>query len=170
MLLFLIVPAFLAFVTTTVVGAAANKPPLFEYEVNSLTDEKLSALLETELKGNPSVSALFRFGSNGSVTSPDRLKTGACKVFPGDANWPSLSVWDTFNGLLRGALIKTVPLAAVCYDDYGVYNAEKCAAVRDGFTNQYTQFVSLFLSHFHHVPFFILSPLFISAMLGYLGT
>jgi len=63
-----------------------------------------------------------------------------------------------------------VPLAAVCYDDYGVYNAEKCAAVRDGFTNQYTQFVSLFLSHFHHVPFFILSPLFISAMLGYLGT
>jgi len=59
-------------------------------------------------------------------------------------------VWDGFDRLLGvGNLIKTVPLAAVCYRNMqGVYDAGKCAAVRDRFTNQYTQYVLYSPSYF----------------------
>jgi hypothetical protein len=120
-------------------SAAQNtrKHPLFKYEDESLTDEKLSELLQT--KGSPQTSHLFRFG-NGSTPNPDWLKSGACRVFPGDEGWPSQSVWDTFNKLLgRDALIKTVPLAAPCYQNLGVYDTAKCTTVRETFSNQYTQ-------------------------------
>lgn len=45
----------------------------------------------------------------------DCLKSGACRVFPGDEAWPSQETWDTFGKLLGGVLIKTVPIAALCY-------------------------------------------------------
>ncbi|KAK4032835.1 6-hydroxy-D-nicotine oxidase [Parachaetomium inaequale] len=38
---------------------------------------------------------------------------------------------------LGGALINTVPIAAPCYRNLGVYDAEKCAAVRTSFRNPY---------------------------------
>jgi len=112
--------------------------PLFAYETNSLTDESLLSLLRT--KDATQTAHLFSFGS-GAPLNPDRLKSGACKVFPGDEAWPSPPIWDSFDNLLDGALIKTVPLAAVCYQNLGVYDAEKCAAVQEGFMNQYTQYV-----------------------------
>lgn len=60
-------------------------------------------------------------------------------MFPGDAEWPSERAWETFNGLFGKALIKTVPIAAPCYQNLGVYDAEKCAAVRNSFSNPYLQ-------------------------------
>ncbi|KAK5651719.1 hypothetical protein OQA88_11788 [Cercophora sp. LCS_1] len=114
---------------------AAQSHPLFDYEVNVLTDESLSTLLNS--KGSEHVNYLFPFG-NGSSPNPDLLRSGACKVFPGDENWPSPPTWDSFSGILGGALIKTVPLAAVCYNNLGVYDETMRATVRDAFTNQYT--------------------------------
>lgn len=115
---------------------AAPSQPLFRYEEESLTEDELQRLIETTAVADD--AHLFTF-DDGSAVDPDRLKSGACKVFPGDSQWPSQSTWDTFDKLLGGALIKTVPLAAPCYHNLGVYDAEKCQAVRDSFSNQYTQ-------------------------------
>ncbi|KAI1125251.1 hypothetical protein F5Y10DRAFT_11963 [Nemania abortiva] len=38
-----------------------------------------------------------------------------CKVFPGDANWPSESEWARLNASMNGALLKPKPAASVCY-------------------------------------------------------
>src|SRR5690349_21447305 len=62
--------------------------------------------------------------------APAAAKGGRqCKVFPGDAAWPSDAVWKTFNASVGGALIKTVPLAAPCYKSWPQYDAAKCAQV-----------------------------------------
>jgi len=135
-------------ISSTTFATSAHSHPLFDYEVNSLTDEKLSALLQrttTQDDGgtHSNLARLFGFGNSSSPVNAGLLKSGACKVFPGDEAWPSQSVWDGFDHLLGvGSLIKTVPLAAVCYRSMqGVYDAGKCAAVQEGFTNQYTQYV-----------------------------
>lgn len=60
-------------------------------------------------------------------------ETGACKCFPGDECWPSMSEWSSFNDTLGGKLIATVPLAAVCHDsakthpDWPAYDEEACS-------------------------------------------
>ncbi|KAI0858731.1 FAD binding domain-containing protein [Xylaria cubensis] len=39
-----------------------------------------------------------------------------CKAAPGSAAWPLEADWARLNGSLSGALLKPVPVAAVCYD------------------------------------------------------
>ncbi|EAQ91882.1 hypothetical protein CHGG_00117 [Chaetomium globosum CBS 148.51] len=114
-------------------GTSGHAYPLFEYETRSLTKEGLEDLLaEAGVVDNAS---LFSF-DDGVEASPG-VGRPACKVFPGDSEWPSQSIWHTFDKLLGGALIETVPVAAPCYQNLGVYDAERCAAVRDSFTNPY---------------------------------
>lgn len=116
-------------------GTSGHAYPLFEYETRFLTKEGLEDLLaETGVADNAS---LFSF-DDGVETSPG-VSRPACKVFPGDAEWPSQSTWQTFDKLLGKALIETVPVAASCYQNLGVYDAEKCATVRDSFTDPYFQ-------------------------------
>lgn len=38
-----------------------------------------------------------------------------CKVFPGDANWPSESEWARLNASINGVLLKPKPAASPCY-------------------------------------------------------
>jgi len=124
-----------------------KSPPRFAYESNPLTDETLKTLLTSRGSDSfsPSVASLFAFDS--SPTAPgDRLKSGACRVFPGDATWPAPEVWDGFDELLlrasvnsSGGLIKTIPLAAPCYENLGVLNSERCAAIQKGWSDGYLQ-------------------------------
>lgn len=54
-------------------------------------------------------------------------KSGArCKVFPGDADWPSQSEWSRFNASLGGVLLKPLPPASVCYSSSPAFDAAKC--------------------------------------------
>ncbi|KAH8729009.1 hypothetical protein GQ44DRAFT_823760 [Phaeosphaeriaceae sp. PMI808] len=55
-------------------------------------------------------------------------RTSRCKVYPGDADWPSDEAWTQLNDLSGGRLIaEPTPLAAVCYPDQPSYDAAKCA-------------------------------------------
>jgi hypothetical protein len=108
---------------------------LFEYEKNPLTQKTLQQLAKEA--GVENKSSLFSFEDG--TTNPNPLKASACKAFPGDAEWPSRCTWNSFNKLLGGALINTMPIAAPCYKNLGVYDAEKCAAVRNSYTDPYFQ-------------------------------
>ncbi|KAK7453989.1 hypothetical protein VKT23_011501 [Stygiomarasmius scandens] len=52
-----------------------------------------------------------------------------CRVLPGDADWPSRSVWNAFNASVDGRLIRTVPIASPCHNS--TFDEDKCQFVRD---------------------------------------
>ncbi|KAF7943929.1 uncharacterized protein EAE97_005999 [Botrytis byssoidea] len=101
---------------------------LFDFETIQLKTSDLAQL-------NASMQALFTFGNASSVDASNIASSrSACKVFPGDADWPADDVWDIFNDLLGGAPIKTIPIASSCYNDWN-YNADKCAFFTDNWSN-----------------------------------
>ena len=83
-------------------------------------------LSEEEIQDNPDLA----FGGLNTLQQATRTK---CKLWPGDADWPSQARWDAFNTSLGGALIKGIPPASYCYPGDG-FNEAKCAAVRRGFS------------------------------------
>jgi hypothetical protein len=88
-----------------------------------LTDDILAQLASMELSN----VSLFEFPEN--VESTEKAKRSlftGCKTFPGDLLWPLQPVWKVFDLLTGGALIKTVPVGAVCYTNGEHYNAAKC--------------------------------------------
>lgn len=126
-------------VAASVVASSADKSPaypLFEYEKSPLTERSLPQLLKGA--GARDLASLFAFDDE-SDASTNPVAEGACKAFPGDASWPSERTWKTLNKLIGGALIETVPIAASCYRNLGVYDAEKCAAVRNSWSSPYFQ-------------------------------
>ncbi|KAK3346469.1 hypothetical protein B0T25DRAFT_624894 [Lasiosphaeria hispida] len=116
------------------VDSQGNQHPLFTYETNPLTDDTLRSFLDAS--GLFVDDVLYAFDDE-RISTADRLRSGACKAFPGDANWPSQADWRVLHTLLGGALIKTVPLAAPCYQNLGVFSTEKCAAIGSNWTNGY---------------------------------
>lgn len=62
-----------------------------------------------------------------------------CKALPGDEAWPKDVTWRVLDIVTDGALIKTVPISAPCYDNFGVYDAGLCQDVTDQFTNSSLQ-------------------------------
>ncbi|KAM0285056.1 hypothetical protein ACHAO9_008887 [Fusarium lateritium] len=103
----------------------------FSEEAFQLTDDSLSALDDIDSKH----ASLF-YPENVS----QRRNTGShssrkCKTFPGDSLWSSNTVWRLFDRVTGGALIKTVPIAASCYNDYGSYDKSLCSHVVDQWTN-----------------------------------
>lgn len=66
---------------------------------------------------------LFDFAE---FVSPHQFRFGECKTYPDDSRWPSDSIWELFNDLLGGALVKTVPYAAPCYQSFGMYDVDRC--------------------------------------------
>ncbi|KAK5994153.1 VAO-type flavoprotein oxidase [Cladobotryum mycophilum] len=102
---------------STDLGPFVAGVPLFKYETEHLTEDILRRI-------PVEFAHLFAF----NTTSPI-LRQGECKPLPGDANWPSQSEWRVLNATLGGALISTVPVAAPCYHNWGVYDADKCAAL-----------------------------------------
>ncbi|KAK4221607.1 FAD/FMN-containing isoamyl alcohol oxidase-like protein MreA [Podospora fimiseda] len=134
-LLLSILFSFLAFCTSAVFGLFPERQPLFPWEQNHLTEETLATLIKQT--NTQEFAQLFAFEDKKS-SNPNKLKAGACKVFPGDPDWPSQSSWDAFNKILgNNALIKTIPLAAPCYQNTGLYDPEKCAKIASNYSNPY---------------------------------
>jgi hypothetical protein len=48
---------------------------------------------------------------------------------PGDWLWPVDLVWDIFDILLGGVLLKPAPLAAACYPSWPEYDADLCTTI-----------------------------------------
>lgn len=106
---------------TTAATVASNCPSRFAWEDAQLTDAAISN----------SDASLFGFGD----TTSSKPSIATCKLLPGDAAWPSQSAWDRFNATLGGALIKTVPLAAPCYNNFGQYDASACQRIRENWND-----------------------------------
>ncbi|KAJ5594341.1 uncharacterized protein N7459_000549 [Penicillium hispanicum] len=108
-------------------AASQAGAPWFESETIQLTEQSLSHLHRNQ-------STLFAFGNSTDARLNTR-STGECKVFPGDFWWPLPIVWDLFDVLLGGALIKTVPLASSCYSSWPEYNSKQCATITSDWTD-----------------------------------
>jgi len=114
---------------------------LLPEESVQLTDAILANLTDLALTDID----LFTFGSGddasevATASSKNKRATPKCKTFPGDALWPHPITWTVLDLLTGGRVIKSVPIGASCYDDFGVYNAAKCASITDNWTNSYLQ-------------------------------
>ncbi|ESZ91317.1 FAD binding domain protein [Sclerotinia borealis F-4128] len=123
-----IVTSTLSPATTTVVSFST--PSLFSSEVVQLTEGVLDTVASSI--SNASISDLFAFGTDADADADAAVAkrtTRACKLLPGDALWPITLIWDILDILLGGSLIKTTPLAAVCYPDWPEYDVTKCASI-----------------------------------------
>lgn len=101
-----------------------------------LTDSVLSNLTDLSLTN---ISLLY-FEQDGVSQRSVGPHANKCKTFPGDKWWPSSLTWKVLDLVTGGnALIKTVPLSAACYDDWGVYDEARCAEVTEQFTNSSLQ-------------------------------
>jgi hypothetical protein len=121
---------------TTVSADSSAGVALFPGEVVQLTDDVLKvADSQTE---EVDVLALFGFENSTDTTAATKRakRSGACKAFPGDWNYPKSLVWSIFDLLLGGALIKTTPVAAPCYKTsaWNDYDEAKCADISTRFT------------------------------------
>ncbi|OKL61707.1 hypothetical protein UA08_02339 [Talaromyces atroroseus] len=144
---FILLP--LGAVATPIASRGSYAPPLFLCETIQLTDETLSrAALSIQ---NKTISDLFSFGPSFKNLSDAQKLPHSCKLLPGDALWPSDTVWKTFNDLLEGSLIQPEPLAAACYPEWSDYNVETCATITAQWMN----------SDLHMIdPTSIMSPLY----------
>jgi hypothetical protein len=120
-------PAATIVPTDSPAGAA-----LFPAEAVQLTEEALK--LANDQTDEVDVVALFGFENSTAAAAKNARRSGACKAFPGDKNYPKKLVWNVFDLLLGGALIKTTPVAAPCYRSSGVYDEAKCAGISKKFT------------------------------------
>ncbi|GKT49216.1 FAD-linked oxidoreductase ZEB1 [Colletotrichum spaethianum] len=101
-------------------SVASTSAGLFTQEKVQLTDAVLANLTALQLSN----ISLFAFEDESSVEK--RSVFGKCKTYPGDFLYPISLVWNVFDLLLGGALVKTIPEASVCYDDFGNYDQAKC--------------------------------------------
>jgi hypothetical protein len=118
---------------TTVPSGSSAGVDLFKSETVQLTDEVLRKI-DAQTDGADVLALVgFEVDTDSAIASQSR-HSGACKVFPGDGNYPQPETWSLFDVLLGGALIKTKPIAAPCYKSSGVYDEVKCADVSKRFT------------------------------------
>ncbi|KAI0011536.1 FAD-binding domain-containing protein [Xylariaceae sp. FL0662B] len=103
--------------------AASSAVDYFTFEQSQLTTDVITNLTNYNL----SDVALFDFDDADEALRKRYIRI--CKTFPGDRNWPSNSLWNLFNILSGGALIKGVPPAAPCYSDWLGYDQDKCASI-----------------------------------------
>jgi len=143
-------PIVLADATGTSVAAippastTLSNPNLLGFEEVQLTDSVISDL-DDEI---PDASV---FAFDDSATAAKRRDVAAagdtawkkkCKTYPGDSAWPSDAKWKIFNKLLGGALIKTVPEASPCYNNWGNHDAAKCDSLTAGWGNSSLRYVN----------------------------
>ncbi|RAQ65265.1 restculine oxidase precursor [Aspergillus flavus] len=94
-----------------------------------LTDAVLANLTQLQLSN----ISLFQFANESD--QPKQSRSDGCKTYPGDVLYPSQSVWRIFDLLTGGALIKTVPIGAACYQNSDHYDYAKCQAILAGWTD-----------------------------------
>lgn len=88
---------------TTVTATANAADSLFQNERVQLTESVLSDV--SAALQNSTVANMFAFASN--PTKSKRSPQHGCKVMPEDSWWPVKPIWDVFDILLGGSLIKT---------------------------------------------------------------
>ncbi|EXK25348.1 hypothetical protein FOXG_17560 [Fusarium oxysporum f. sp. lycopersici 4287] len=98
-----------------------------------LTDDALSNLTDYELSN----VTLLHFDDSAASKKRGLAYTPQCKTMPGDALFPNSIVWKVLDLVTGGALIKTVPIGAVCYQNSGAYNADRCVTVVDQWSNSF---------------------------------
>ena len=106
----------------------ATDTGFFDFEKAQLTT---ATLTNARGSGLDAGNLTNLFGSASSIQSSSGKKvTPGCKAYPGTSEWPSDLVWKAFDSLIGGALIKTVPLAAPCFNNWPtVRDPTKCASV-----------------------------------------
>lgn len=107
---------------------------VFDYEKAQFTEHDL-AELPAEFQKH------FAFDDS-AVNKTFPHASGACRFAPGDDGFPSVRTWEEFNAtsIVNGALIVPKPLAAPCYNDWGVHDEQKCAAITANWSNPYMQY------------------------------
>ncbi|KAK0620677.1 hypothetical protein B0T14DRAFT_236015 [Immersiella caudata] len=112
----------------TKIGPAAEfVPSPIKANTLQLTDAVLANLTAQKVAG----VSFFMFNTKPAANFE-------CKVFPGDLDWPSKAIWSIFNLLTGNALIETVPIGAVCYQNSGFYSASACTDLLAGWTKSNT--------------------------------
>lgn len=110
--------------------SAGSGVDFFLSERQQLTGPVLGNLTRLNLTG----VSKFAFPS-GSRESAAKKSRSRCKTFPGDKDWPRDEEWDVLNILTGGSLIKTVPLAAPCYNGWPQRDAAECAYIQSKWTD-----------------------------------
>ena len=133
--------------------------PLFDVEATQLTEEALDRSLEADSLAK--YKDLFTFDNDAVGSSTVEGRAGECKVLPEDPEWPEEFVWNLFDLLLGRALVPVTPLASPCYKDspYGNYDAEKCAALVEGWDVPELQYDFPKLPILLHIPKMFVSQL-----------
>lgn len=99
----------------------------FEFETAQLTPQVIANLAS---EGAVDVSP-FDFAVPGESSTQKGIPRPRCKAYPGTPEWPSDLVWKQFDTLLGGRLVKTVPLAAPCFNSWPqVKDEARCAVVK----------------------------------------
>lgn len=137
---------------TTIQQSADGAVPLFPYEEQSLTADELQSI-EKELRRHYGASAcetllgLLEVSAvdvtqeqgvvNYTLAGPDN-----CKLFPGDAAYPSVLEWAALNLTTGGALLQPVPQAHICYANGtgSVPDPSECSYMTDEWTNPFFQY------------------------------
>jgi hypothetical protein len=128
---------------TSVAGAS-----LHDAEKLQLTDVAVRRIASDKTTGAYAKYFAFPVSPIGDRNLARQGANVSCRSFPGDHDWPEDDIWDTFNALLGGALISTVPVGAPCYDSkWGTKDATKCANVINNYTNALFQYVCSFKVH-----------------------
>ncbi|KAF2689408.1 FAD binding domain-containing protein [Lentithecium fluviatile CBS 122367] len=114
----------------TLAAASTATPILFGGDISRLVDSTLKGV-SSNLKG------LFLPGTSLSALIGEQR----CKVYPGDANWPSDLAWETLNKLTDNRLLtKPAPQASVCYNG-PLYDGAKCEEITATWNRSYSHFV-----------------------------
>lgn len=86
--------------------------------------------------GNGSHADLFLPGT----APPPHVTSSRCKIYPGDANWPSDAAWEALNQVTDNRLLNSpAPQASACYEG-PLYDAEKCAQLTSTWSSSYTHY------------------------------
>ncbi|KAK4223295.1 bifunctional solanapyrone synthase [Podospora fimiseda] len=119
------ITAFLAVEQTLATSSCTSSKFTWESTSNQLTPSSLSEITTAD-------TSFLNFDSETPSQPSSRfLPLPKCKLLPGDPLWPSSTIWSLFNLTLSGALIKTIPLAAPCYNNTGLYSSSACQQIRE---------------------------------------
>lgn len=62
-----------------------------------------------------------------------------CRAVPNTSEWPSLEKWNLLNTTVEGNLIRTIPPAAACHEEFDnqtTFNSRQCNNIRVGWATQ----------------------------------
>lgn len=109
-----------------------------------MTDGVLDKLQANTVVGDQ--LSLFAFADSNTTESSNKdhnRRSAKCKTAPGDALWPTSTLWNLFDVLLGGSLEPIKPIASVCYpkSEYDDYDASECADVTANWSKGDLQYV-----------------------------